>query len=162
MTVLNVFCTFTGPLMTILSSSNSELVYVCLCHIDVLLSKVPKLFEQEYRSFFSRYGGGSGNQRLGWVIYTVLNIVTSSKLCFTLYCVSLLFILCFFVLSFLGMLILSILKQKSLKSWQPLHQFLMLRKLLLSWGRYTNKYFINWVRMWGFLRGSYFCFQPTV
>lgn len=51
--------------MTILSSSNSELVYVCLCHIDVLLSKVRKLFEQEYRSFFSRYGGGSGNQRLG-------------------------------------------------------------------------------------------------
>lgn len=51
--------------MTILSSSNSELVYVCLCHIDVLLSKVPKLFEQEYRSFFSRYGGGSENQRLG-------------------------------------------------------------------------------------------------
>ena len=77
MTVLNVFCTFTGPLMTILSSSNSELVYVCLCHIDVLLSKVPKLFEQEYRSFFSRYRGGSGNQRLGWVIYTVPNIVTS-------------------------------------------------------------------------------------
>ena len=77
MTVFNVFCTFTGPLMTILSSSNSELVYVCLCHIDVLLSKVPKLFEQEYRSFFSRYRGGSGNQRLGWVIYTVPNIVTS-------------------------------------------------------------------------------------
>lgn len=90
MTVLNVFCTFTDPLMTILSSSNSELVYVCLCHIDVLLSKVPKLFEQEYRSFFSRYGGGSGNQRLGWVIYTVLNIVTSS-IVFHL-------ILCFFAL----------------------------------------------------------------
>ena len=76
--------------MTILSSSNSELVYVCLCHIDVLLSKVPKLFEQEYRSFFSRYGGGSGNQRLSWVIYTVLNIVTSS-IVFHL-------ILCFFAL----------------------------------------------------------------
>ena len=76
--------------MTILSSSNSELVYVCLCHIDVLLSKVPKLFEQEYRSFFCRYGGGSGNQRLGWVIYTVLNIVTSS-IVFHL-------ILCFFAL----------------------------------------------------------------
>lgn len=154
MTVLNVFCTFTGPLMTILSSSNSELVYVCLCHIDVLLSKVPKLFEQEYRSFFSRYGGGSGNQRLGWVIYTLLNVVTSSSIVFHLYTVS--------FLSFLGMLILSILKQKSLKSWQPLHQFLTLRKLLLSWGRYTNKYFINWVRMWAFLRSLYFCFQPTV
>ena len=71
--------------MTILSSSNSELVYVCLCHIDVLLSKVPKLFEQEYRSFFSRYGGGSGDRRLGWVIYTVLNIVTSSNYVMPLY-----------------------------------------------------------------------------
>ena len=94
--------------MTILSSSNSELVYVCLCHIDVLLSKVPKLFEQEYRSFFSRYGRGLGNQRLGWVIYTLLNVVTSSSIVFHLYTVS--------FLSFLGMLILSILKQKSLKS----------------------------------------------
>ena len=73
--------------MTILSSSNSELVYVCLCHIDVLLSKVPNLFEQEYRSFFSRYGGGSGDRRLGWVIYTVLNIVTSSNYVMPLYCV---------------------------------------------------------------------------
>ena len=73
--------------MTILSSSNSELVYVCLCHVDVLLSKVPKLFEQEYRSFFARYGGGSGN---GWVIYTALNIVTSSIVFHP--------ILCFFVL----------------------------------------------------------------
>ena len=101
--------------MTILSSSNSELVYVCLCHIDVLLSKVPKLFEQEYRSFFSRYGGGSGNQRLGWVIYTVLNIVTSSIVFHLILCFFVLYTV-FFVLSFLGMLILSILKQKSLKS----------------------------------------------
>ncbi|XP_078345034.1 AP-4 complex subunit beta-1-like isoform X2 [Oculina patagonica] len=44
-----------GPLMTILSSSNSELVYVCLCHIELLLTKMPKLFDQEYRSFFSRH-----------------------------------------------------------------------------------------------------------
>ncbi|CAH3174324.1 unnamed protein product [Porites lobata] len=51
----DVYKRIKGPLMTILSSSNSELVYVCLCHIDVLLSKVPKLFEQEYRSFFSRH-----------------------------------------------------------------------------------------------------------
>lgn len=44
-----------GPLMTILSSSNSELEYVCLCHIELLLSKMPKLFDQEYSSFFSRH-----------------------------------------------------------------------------------------------------------
>ena len=42
--------------MTILSSSNSELEYVSLCHIELLLSKMPKLFDQEYSSFFSRYG----------------------------------------------------------------------------------------------------------
>ena len=45
---------FIGPLMVILSSSNSELVYVCLCHIELLLTKMPRLFDQEYRSFFSR------------------------------------------------------------------------------------------------------------
>ena len=45
---------FIGPLMVILSSSNSELVYVCLCHIELLLTKMPNLFDQEYRSFFSR------------------------------------------------------------------------------------------------------------
>ena len=49
------YALFTGPLMTILSSSNSELAYVCLCHIELLLSKMPKLFDWEYRSFFSRY-----------------------------------------------------------------------------------------------------------
>lgn len=78
--------------MTILSSSNSELVYVCLCHIDVLLSKVPKLFEQEYRSFFSRYGGGLRESKawLGDIHCTKINIVTSS-IVFHL-------ILCFFAL----------------------------------------------------------------
>lgn len=51
----DVFKRIRGPLMTILSSSNSELVYVCLCHIELLLTKVPKLFDREYRSFFSRH-----------------------------------------------------------------------------------------------------------
>ncbi|XP_015760053.1 PREDICTED: AP-4 complex subunit beta-1-like [Acropora digitifera] len=49
----DVYKRIKGPLMTILSSSNSELVYVCLCHIEILLSKMPKLFDREYRSFFS-------------------------------------------------------------------------------------------------------------
>lgn len=51
----DVYKIIKGPLMTILSSSNSELVYVCLCHIELLLSKMPKLFDREYRSFFSRH-----------------------------------------------------------------------------------------------------------
>ena len=68
--------------MTILSSSNSELVYVCLCHIDVLLSKVPKLFEQEYRSFFSRYGGGLRESK-AW-----LGDIHCTKYCYFLHCVS--------------------------------------------------------------------------
>lgn len=51
----DVYKRIKGPLMTILSSSNSELVYVCLCHIELLLSKMPKLFDHEYRSFFSRH-----------------------------------------------------------------------------------------------------------
>lgn len=51
----DVYKRIKGPLMTILSSSNSELVYVCLCHIELLLSKMPKLFDREYRSFFSRH-----------------------------------------------------------------------------------------------------------
>ena len=40
--------------MAIVSSSNAELVYVCLCCIELLLTEIPKLFDQEYRSFFSR------------------------------------------------------------------------------------------------------------
>ncbi|KAJ7388934.1 AP-4 complex subunit beta-1 [Desmophyllum pertusum] len=51
----HIFKRIRGPLMTILASSNSELVYVCLCHIELLLTKIPNLFDQEYRSFFSRH-----------------------------------------------------------------------------------------------------------
>lgn len=51
----HVYKRIKGPLMVILSSSNSELVYVCLCHIELLLTKMPNLFDQEYRSFFSRH-----------------------------------------------------------------------------------------------------------
>lgn len=51
----DVYKRIKGPLMTILSLSNSELVYVCLCHIELLLTKMPKLFDREYRSFFSRH-----------------------------------------------------------------------------------------------------------
>lgn len=51
----HVYKRIKGPLMAIVSSSNAELVYVCLCCIELLLTEIPKLFDQEYRSFFSRH-----------------------------------------------------------------------------------------------------------
>lgn len=51
----DVYKRIKGPLMTMLSSSNLELVYVSLCQIELLLTKMPKLFDQEYHSFFSRH-----------------------------------------------------------------------------------------------------------
>ena len=60
---LPLHCTFikipfyflSAPLLSMLSSNNTELIYTCLCHIELLLQRSPQLFDQKYKTFFSRY-----------------------------------------------------------------------------------------------------------
>jgi len=44
-----------GPLLNIVSSGNPELSYISLCHIEVLLSRSPRLYDQDYKTFFARF-----------------------------------------------------------------------------------------------------------
>ncbi|KAK3736104.1 hypothetical protein QZH41_013529 [Actinostola sp. cb2023] len=43
-----------APLISMMSSSNYEVIYTALCHIKLLLSKIPQLFDSEYKIFFLR------------------------------------------------------------------------------------------------------------
>ncbi|XP_070571129.1 AP-4 complex subunit beta-1-like [Ptychodera flava] len=44
-----------GPLLQLLSSGNSELCYTALQHVQLLISRVPNLFNSNYKKFFCRY-----------------------------------------------------------------------------------------------------------
>ncbi|XP_048580175.1 AP-4 complex subunit beta-1-like isoform X2 [Nematostella vectensis] len=44
-----------GPLLTLLSSTNYELIFTVLCHIELLIAREPQLFVPDYKMFFSRF-----------------------------------------------------------------------------------------------------------
>ncbi|XP_006815176.1 AP-4 complex subunit beta-1-like [Saccoglossus kowalevskii] len=56
---LQVFKQVTGPLLNLVTSSNSELAYTSLCHAQLLVKKAPDLFNTAYKKFFCRYNDPS-------------------------------------------------------------------------------------------------------
>ena len=44
-----------APLLTMLGSGSSEVVYTCLQHVQLLLARQPDMWSSSYQNFFCRY-----------------------------------------------------------------------------------------------------------
>ena len=44
-----------APILTILGSGSSEVIYTCLQHVQLLLARQPEMWSESYQNFFCRY-----------------------------------------------------------------------------------------------------------